>query len=747
MLAGDGAEGVLRRLRAIAAGDVYRERRVFRRLIREVRCQADAGDGVHQVAEVDALVVGRAGEGADGRAALGPLKKRLGAPLVGHLEGVRHVALQPLHQSAQGFVGLCGVGVLGVAGGRGGQLQGGGVSPERGAEVLVHAGEAEEQLVGLLLVLEARRLERLQEVQVEIPRRHGGGAFVGRAEEQIAVARRLALRPGELVLPDLEAGDVRFVQTLQQPLERLEVVAVELGGVQAFGALFDEGVEIVGLLQVQVELAVLRVRGDELAAHRAVDLAQHGFHLREQVVRRVAAQLLHAGLVQAEAVAQFLRGGAEGRVDVALGEAMHGQRVDQPQRHRLVGRAGERLLHARLQHFTAIDHGFDVRRGAEGRIAGEVRPIAVVGDEARVFGGNVRVQQPFHGVGQRAQRLALLRRRHLLEGVDVHGVYGEQANVLVQAFVQALVEPAERRQVLAYPLLLPRRLAQQALGHDELHVALGDDDLREAVLHAAHGVRGEAQARAVEDGLLHAGHEAQAQILAGFADLAQEVQIQDELLIAACAQIVEQFVHHQQQALLREGAVEGRHHVLEAALVSDHFVAGGELVGHALVRQAFLQLAGKDVPQRHGGGADLRAHHLELAGDRLRRLRGTAVAQAGRQFAVLRQRRDDGHQVRLAGAVVAHHQQPLVVRRPLELQVREGQMRQPFRHFVGHHEGLHQPAGVLGAIRVAQLHHGLDGLELDQLAVFHGAWSPVSTVTISRSPAGYWRCSGCPGTA
>ena len=101
-----------------------------------------------------------------------------------------------------------------------------------------------------------------------------------------------------------------------------------------------------------------------------------------------------------------------------------------------------------------------------------------------MVGGDVVVQHRLHRVREGAQRFALLRCRHLLEGVDVQGVNREQAHVLVQALAQALVELAERFQVGANLRLLLGGLAQQALGHHELHVALGDDHLREAILHA-----------------------------------------------------------------------------------------------------------------------------------------------------------------------------------------------------------------------------------------------------------------------
>ena len=179
---------------------------------------------------------------------------------------------------------------------------------------------------------------------------------------------------------------------------------------------------------------------------------------------------------------------------------------------------------------------------------------------------------------------------------------------------------------------------QQAFGHHKFHIALGDNDLREAVLHAAHGVRGEGETLTIEDGLLNASYEAQTQILTGFPELAQEVQIQYELLVLAGAQIVQQFVHHQQQTLIRERGVEGGHHLLETALIGDHLVSGRKLIGHSHACQAICQFSRENVPQGHGGCADLRAHHPEFAGDALRRLRCLGVIEAVRQALPLSQR-------------------------------------------------------------------------------------------------------------
>jgi hypothetical protein len=60
----------------------------------------------------------------------------------------------------------------------------------------------------LCLVAEARRLERLDEVDVEVALGLRRGPVVGGAEEQVAVALDAVILPLDLVLPDLVAGDV-----------------------------------------------------------------------------------------------------------------------------------------------------------------------------------------------------------------------------------------------------------------------------------------------------------------------------------------------------------------------------------------------------------------------------------------------------------------------------------------------------------------------------------------------------------
>ncbi|GIW56386.1 MAG: hypothetical protein KatS3mg082_2790 [Nitrospiraceae bacterium] len=173
--------------------------------------------------------------------------------------------------------------------------------------------------------------------------------------------------------------------------------------------------------------------------------------------------------------------------------------------------------------------------------------------------------------------------------------------------------------------------------------------------------------------------------------------------------------------MVRPHLVECGHHFLEGPLVVGDLAGVREGVAHAHLGERFLQRTGHDVPQRHGGGTDLRADHLESAGNPLRGLSHLCVSQIGPQVRALADRRNHRHQMRLAGAVVAHDQQPSVVGGMVELKLGDDEGGQPLGHLVGDDVGADQLPGTRGLTGVPQLDHGLDGLELDQLSIFHCA--------------------------
>jgi len=292
-------------------------------------------------------------------------------------------------------------------------------------------------------------------------------------------------------------------------------------------------------------LAIVRVCRKELPADGLQDLPEHGLDQGEQVVCRLASQVPDSRLVQAQGVPQLLGGSPERGVDIAGRQPVNRESVDDPDRQVLVRRSGERLQDARLEHLAAVGNRFDVGNGSEGGVLPKGVPVGVVGDQPGVVGRHVGVEQTLHGVRQRLQDFALLDGRHSLEGIHVVRVHGEHADELVHPLVHVPVESGERRQVLADARLLFPGLLQQPLGHDELHVAAGDLDLLEPVLHPAEGVGDELQPRTVEDRFLHPRDEAEAEVLTDFAHLAEEVEVENQRLIGAALQIVQQLVHHE----------------------------------------------------------------------------------------------------------------------------------------------------------------------------------------------------------
>ena len=156
---------------------------------------------------------------------------------------------------------------------------------------------------------------------------------------------------------------------------------------------------------------------------------------------------------------------------------------------------------------------------------------------------------------------------------------------------------------------------EEALRDDVGNVLARDADLLEAVLHAPHGLGDELEARVVEEALLHAGHEAEPRARADLADLAQEVEVEDQLLLLAGAEEVEQLVDDEQQPMVRIDLLERPHHADEQVLVVRDLVRGRELVRDAQCLQVLLELGADDVAKRHHDRADLGADDLEAPGD------------------------------------------------------------------------------------------------------------------------------------
>jgi Arc/MetJ family transcription regulator len=151
-------------------------------------------------------------------------------------------------------------------------------------------------------------------------------------------------------------------------------------------------------------------------------------------------------------------------------------------------------------------------------------------------------------------------------------------------------------------------------------------------------------------------------------------------------------------------------------------ILGRHLEVHAMFRELVLERLHDELSQRHRR-VDLGANDEEAPGDERGLVGHRGVGEHARELGMLRDGGDDGHEVRLTGAVVADDEEALVVGRRLELKLREHQVRELLAHPVGDDEGLDKATGTGRAIGFAELNDGLDGVELDEVRVVHAECS------------------------
>ena len=142
---------------------------------------------------------------------------------------------------------------------------------------------------------------------------------------------------------------------------------------------------------------------------------------------------------------------------------------------------------------------------------------------------------------------------HALERVEIRWMYGEEpTNSLHVQLVHGAVELSEALQVLTNERLLLRVLSEESLRDDIGNVLSSDSHLFETVpLHPPHRLGDELEARVVEQTLLYAGHEAEPRPRADLAYLAQEVEIENQLLLFTSAKEVEELIDDEQEPMVR----------------------------------------------------------------------------------------------------------------------------------------------------------------------------------------------------
>ena len=160
-------------------------------------------------------------------------------------------------------------------------------------------------------------------------------------------------------------------------------------------------------------------------------------------------------------------------------------------------------------------------------------------------------------------------------------MHREEAHELVHALVHAAVEPGEGRQVLPDSRLLLHGLLEQALGHHELHVwramrICSKRSLTRRMLSATKEKRGLSKMASCTPAMKRKRRSLQTS-----PTLAEKVQVENQLLVLAGAQVIEQFIDHQEQAVIRDTPRGRRHHLFEGALVIRYLLHAWKGIMHA----------------------------------------------------------------------------------------------------------------------------------------------------------------------
>ena len=324
---------------------------------------------------------------------------------------------------------------------------------------------------------------------------------------------------------------------------------------------------------------------------------------------------------------------------------MHGQRADDAQRHGLILRPGEGLLHPRLQHFGHPQHLLDIRVGTQDRISQDGLPEALEADKFQTVSGHLLIENRQHGLLNGLEGAALFGEADLLEGFQVIRVNGKQPDILIQALVHGAVVFGKRREVRADLDRLIGGFFQQARGHDKTDVLAIDQYLRETLVDASHAVSDVLEAHAVEDGFLNARDKAKLQMFGELADLAEDGQVAHQFMIPPGLEVLQELIDHHQQSLIGIVLMEGRHHRFEGFLEGQLLIGGREDMADTQGVQESFQLVGEKLPQGHFHPANLDAQDFEATGDGRHRRGYLGVPEQGGDGGVFRHQRQHRHQV------------------------------------------------------------------------------------------------------
>ena len=277
------------------------------------------------------------------------------------------------------------------------------------------------------------------------------------------------------------------------------------------------------------------------------------------------------------------------------------------------------------------------RISTQGGILLDALPVGIKADDTGSHIGHIVIDDRANGLGDGLQHFALFNGHDVLEGINIRRMDREHLYIVFQTACHVPIQRAELLQVLPHHGLLLGRLPKDALLHNVGNVLAADQHLFKAILHLQQGGRNLTEGGVVKQRFLHTGDEAELGGLDDFAQLTHEAQVGHQLGILAGAQIVQQLIHDDQiTALVAILFGESGHHVNQGVLVVGDGGHIRELKGDAAFLQIRFNIGNDDVPQGHGGGANLYTQHFKLPGDTLSILPEASVLSQRKHIGVCR---------------------------------------------------------------------------------------------------------------
>ena len=182
---------------------------------------------------------------------------------------------------------------------------------------------------------------------------------------------------------------------------------------------------------------------------------------------------------------------------------MYAQGIDNLCRQRLVRSFRECTVDDIFQLLAGVHNTANGHITLQQTIGLDCRPIIIEGYDARCILRNLGIENAFDGHRDILQDVAVLYQINFIKYINVRRMNREQVHEFLQTGRHTGIKAAELFEVLADHCFLLRCLLQNTLRHNIRSCFLCNNELGETVTNMLQSIGNKAEARIVEDLLLH----------------------------------------------------------------------------------------------------------------------------------------------------------------------------------------------------------------------------------------------------